>query len=178
MRVEVVRYVNVYDFWQGRILIRQYISRRSITCESARLPLHHRRFAHSMSVLAWTAFWLNAALIPCCEAFAATPDDHAGVIVQATTTAEHTKATHDAPVETTHHAPDWPCGPTLHDGPATNGEQVGLQSARVALKWDATYLLFTNNLFAKHQTANLARVVYNPRPRKPRLYLRTQRLLI
>lgn len=124
------------------------------------------------------AFWLNAALIPCFEAFAATPDNHAGVVVHAITNAEHTQATHDAPVEATHHAPDSPCGPTLHDGPATNGEHVGLPSERVDLEWDAAYLLFTNGFFAKHQTANLARVVYNPWPRKPRLYLQTQRLLI
>ena len=141
--------------------------------------MHRRRFAHSMLVLAWMAFWLNAVLIPCCEAFAATPDNHAGVIVHAITNAEHTHATHDAPVEATHHAPpDSPCGPTLHDGPATNGEHVGLPSERVDLEWDATYLLFTNNPFAKHQTSNLARAVYNPWPRKPRLYLQTQRLLI
>ena len=131
-----------------------------------------------MLALAWMAFWLNAALIPCCEAFAATPDDQAGVVVHAITKAEHTHVTHDAPAEATHHAPDSPCGPTLHDGPATYGEHVGLPSERVDLEWDAAYLLFANSLFAKHQTAKLARVVYNPWPRKSRLYLQTQRLLI
>lgn len=159
-------------------MTKQFISTRSITWESGRLPLHRRRSAHLMLVLAWAAFWLNTALIPCCEAFATIPEDHASVIVHAITTAEQTHATHDAPVEAPHHAPDSPCGPSLYGGPATNGEQVGLPSERVDLQWDATYLFFANSLFAKHQTANFAQVVYDPWPRKTRLYLQTQRLLI
>ena len=155
-----------------------FISTRRIIRESERLPLRRRRSAHLTLVLAWVAFWLNTAFIPCCEAFAATSDDHAGAEVHAISTPEQTHDGHDSPVEAPHHAPDSPCDTSFHGGPATNGEQAGLPTERVDLEWDATYLLFTNHHFAKNKTANFAPVDYQPSPRRPRLYLQTQRLLI
>ena len=140
--------------------------------------MHRRRFAHWALVLAWMAFWLNTALIPCCEAFAATSGDHASVVVHATPSAEQTYASHDVPVVASHHEPDSPCGPSIHEAPATNGEQVGLAFERVNLEWDAAYSLFTNKYFVKSQTANPARFIYDPWPRQPRYDLQTQRLLI
>ena len=154
------------------------ISTRSITRESERLPLRRRRSAHLTLVLAWLAFWFNTAFIPCCEAFAAASDHHAGADVQAISTAEQTHDAHDSPVEAPHHAPDSPCDTSFHGGPATNGEQAGLPTERVDLEWDVAYSFFTYTHFANSQTANLAPVDYQAWPRRPRLYLQTQRLLI
>ena len=160
-------------------MLKAFSSRRSITRVSdTRLPLRRCRSAHMALIFAWLAFWLNAAFLPCCEAFAAASDDHADDATQSASAQMHDAS--DLHIEHPHHEPDSRCGHTITAEPAIKGEYAGVPTARVHLQWDATYVNVTAVHTVAKQFANLALYDYHPPPPSGsfRLYLQTQRLLI
>ena len=154
---------------------------QSFTSESeARLPLRRRRSAHVTLLLAWVAFWLNTALLPCCEAFAAAFDAHADGVSQsvpAAKQAHHADATHTERVRDSHESR---CDFTLNAEPAINGEYAGLPKVSLTLELVAFFVPFSVGPAVVNHTANLAPRNYHPPPTlaTARLYLHTQRLLI
>lgn len=131
-------------------------------------------------VFAWLAFWLNAAFLPCCEAFAAASDDHTDDAAQSVSASAQMHDTSDLHIEHPDHEPDSRCGHTINAEPAINGEYAGVPTARVHLQWDAMYVNVSADHIAAKQSANLALYDYHPPPPPGdfRLYLQTRRLLI
>ncbi len=141
-------------------------------------PRGPRGFARVILMLAWAAFWFNAALFPCCEAIAASfggrPDD-VSQTTSAARPAYHSGETHsDCP----HHSPDSPCGHTLDAGPVIDEVYAGLLTDRVNPEWFAIDVPVVAALTAVSHSANLAPREYLSPPAPVRLYLHTQRLLI
>ena len=166
---------------KGVILVKTLSSIRGFTSGSdARLPLRRRRPAHVALLLAWVAFWLNTALLPCCEAFAAAFDAHADGVSQsvpAAKQAHHADATHTERVRDSHESR---CDFTLNAEPAINGEYAGLPKASLNLELVAFSVPFSVGPLAVNHSPNLAPRDYHPPPplATARLYLHTQRLLI
>lgn len=127
--------------------------------------------------LAWVAFWVNTAFIPCCAAFAAEFDNRADDVMQSVSAASQTHTSNEPRVQHPHCEPDSPCGPAVNAEPATNGEYEALLTQRVDPEWDATYVLVAGRI-ATDQSADFALHDYRPPPANIRLYLQTQRLLI
>lgn len=135
-------------------------------------------FTRVILVLAWAAFWLNAAFFPCCEALAAAFGDHSDDVSQTASAAQpahHSGETHS---ECPHHSPDSPCGCSLNAGPAINEADAGLLTDRVHPEWFAIDAFVVAGLTAVSHSANLAPREYRSPPPPVRLYLHTQRLLI
>lgn len=150
------------------------------------LPLRQRSFGRYALILAWLAFWLNTALIPCCEAFAATPDDHADVLAQSVSASAHMHDSHAAAAaadtEQKHHTPTSPCEPTHNAEPVTNGSSAVPTVDRADFSFGVTNTYVVASHISANQSANLSFNDYHPPPPRPsagfRLYLQTQRLLI
>ena len=168
----------VSDASQRDNLVNTFSSARRFTgVPDTRLPLRQRRSAHVALVLAWVAFWLNSALVPCCEAFAAAFDDHTDEVSQSVTAAKQAHHAGETQSEKPHRSPDSPCDYTFDTQPPISGVYAGLPTDRVDLEWVATSAPFANSLTALNLPANLAQRDYHPPP-PFRLYLHTQRLLI
>ena len=120
-----------------------------------------RGFARLGLVAAWAVFFLNTALLPCCEAAAAVLGGHAD-------------ATHAEPP---HHSPDSPCAPSLSGGPSLVGEHEVLPPDRSPLGWLAIDAPAATSPAAVNHFASLVLARAAPPP-SLRLYQRTQRLLI
>ena len=129
-------------------------------------------------VLAWAAFWFNAALFPCCEALAAAFGDHPGDVSQTAPAAQPAHHSGETQPECPHHSPGSPCGHTLDAGPAINEADAGLSTDRVNLERFAIDVSVAAGLTAVSHSANLAPREYHSPPPPVRLYLHTQRLLI
>ena len=151
---------------------------RSFTGESgARRPQGSHRFTRIILVLAWAVFWLNTALLPCCEVAAAVlggPADNGSQSVPNTQSAHHSVAMHSEPLE---HSPGSPCGQTLIAGPQLAGNHELLTPYRSLVEWFAVAASAAPDLRAVNHAAYLAPRDYHPPP-PFRLYLHTQRLLI
>ena len=179
-RVEVLVCMNVTATSQGCDLVNTLSSMRIFTNASAtRLPLRRRKPAHVALLLAWLAFWLNTAFLPCCEAFAVAFAGHAdGVSQSVPAAAHHADATHTAPDS---HEPH--CSPDLNTQTAINGEHAGLPRTHTDLadlELVAGSVLFSIGPAALSLSLNLALRDYHPPPHlaSTRVYLHTQRLLI
>ena len=143
----------------------------------ARRPRGLRGFARVGLVAAWVVFWLNTALFPCCEAAAAVLEGHAdngSQSASAAPPAHHTDATHSEPL---HDSPESPCGDTLISVPPVAAAYLGLTPDRLPLAWFAVAAPVATGITAANHSANLALSRAFPPP-SPRLYQRTQRLLI
>ena len=155
-----------------------FSSMRSVTGESeARRPQSPHRYTRVILMLAWAVFWLNSALLPCCEVVAAALGGHAdngSQSISAAQPAHHSDTTHSEPLE---HSTDSPCGDTLVSGiPIVGGYEV-LTPDRSPLDWFAVDVRVATSLTAITHSTNLVPREYPPPP-PFRLYLHTQRLLI
>ena len=157
----------------------RFSATRSITGVSdTRRPPGSHGFARAVLVLAWTAFWLNTALFPCCEALAAAFGDHSDDVSQSAAAAQpahHPDETHS---ECPHHSAGSPCGHIFDAVPAINAVDAGGATDRFNLEWFAIDVSTVAGLTAVNHSANLAPREYQSAPPPFRLYLRTQRLLI
>ena len=154
---------------------------QSFTSESdARLPLRRRRSAHVTLLLAWVAFWLNTALLPCCEAFAAAFDAHADGVSQSAPVAKRAHHADTTYTERARSGHESRCDITLNAQPVINGEYAGLPKAGLDLELVALSVPLSVGPVAVNHSADLAPRDYHPPPplATARLYLHTQRLLI
>ena len=143
----------------------------------ARKPRGLRRFARVGMLAAWTMFCPNTALFPCGEVAAAVFGGHADNGSQSASAApllHHTGATHS---ESLGHSPDSPCGDALISRLPLVGAYEGLTPDRFPLEWFAVAAPVATGITAVNRPAILALAQAAPPP-SPRLYLRTQRLLI
>lgn len=127
-----------------------------------RLPLRRCRSARVTLVMAWVAFWLNSALFPCCEAFAAAFDEHSDDVSQSVAVAQPAHHSDETNSERPHHSPDSPCDYKLDAGPAISGEYAGLPTDRVPLEWIAPPVPTAVGLTAGYRFAILAPRDYRP----------------
>ncbi len=128
-------------------------------------------------MLAWTMFWFNTALFPCCEVFAAAFNDHTENVSQPVFAAPRAHSIDETHSERPHHGPDSPCDSTASAGPAINGECAGLPAKCVQWGEVAINVPLVVGRTAVNHAAILALRDYHPPPLFP-LYLQTQRLLI
>ncbi len=162
--------------------IKMFSPTRSIAGVSGtQRPRSRFRSAHMM-VLAWVVFWLNTALFPCCDtfaaAFAAAFDHHSDDASQSVSGAEPTHHSDEAHSERSHHSPESPCDYALNAEPATiDGESAALPTDRVQWVWFAVAASAAPDLTTVTYAAYRAPREYHPPP-PFRLYLHTQRLLI
>ena len=161
-------------------LIKALSSTRSITGVSGtKRPRGRFRSAHVM-VLAWVVFWLNTALFPCCDAFAAAFGNHSATdshSVSADHPAHHSDAD-KSHSERPKHSPESPCENALNAEPATiDGESAALATDRFQWVWFALATPVAPDVTAVNHAAYRAPREYRPPP-PFRLYLHTQRLLI
>ena len=113
LRVKVFGQVEVNGSYQRRDLTKMIASTRNIAgISEAGLPIRRRKFAHFALLLAWSAFWLNTAFVPCCEAIAAASDDHAEDVAQSVAVQSHTHGSYTTDGEHPHHVPASPCDQT------------------------------------------------------------------
>jgi len=143
----------------------------------ARQPRGLRGFARVGLVAAWVVFWLNTALLPCCEVAAAVLGGHGNLAAQSDSSApplHPSDATHSEPLD---HGPDSPCGTILISGSPLVGAYEVLTLDRSPLEWLAVDAPVATRITAVDHSANLAHARAAPPP-PLRLYLRTQRLLI
>ena len=161
-------------------MTKTFSSTRSVGLPETGLPLRRRRSAHVTLVFAWVAFWLNTALVPCCEAFAAAFDGHTDVVTQSISGAKQAQLPDLMHSESPYHSPASPCADAFDAGPAINGVVVGPSADRVDQQWAAIPVIFAVCLTSPNLSGNLARSDYRPPllPANVRLYLHTQRLLI
>ena len=159
-------------------MIKMFLSTRSIAGLSGIKRSKGRfRSAHVM-VLAWVIFWLNTALFPCCDAFAAVLGDHAVSVSQSASAAESAHHSDESHSERPYHSPESPCDYALNAGPAiVDGEYAALPTDRIQLGGFAIDALLVPGLTAVTHAAYLVPRDYHPPP-PFRLYLHTQRLLI
>lgn len=156
-----------------------YSATRSITgAPDIGRPCRPHGFARVILVLAWAAFWFNAALFPRCEALAAAFGDHPGDLSQTASAARPAHHSVETQSECPHHSPGSPCGHTFDAGPAINEADAGPPTNRVNPEWFAIDVSAVAGLTAVNQSANLAPRAYHSPPPPVRLYLHTQRLLI
>ena len=142
-------------------------------------PRGRFRSAHVM-VLAWVIFWLNTALFPCCDAFAAMFGDHAVSVSQSVSAAQsaHHSGADESHSERPPHSPESPCDYALNAEPAIiSVTYAALPTDRVQFVLFAIATPVAPDLTAVHYAAILAPREYRP-PLPFRLYLHTQRLLI
>ena len=134
--------------------------------------------AHVM-VVAWVVFWLNTALFPCCDAFAAVFGNHSATdshAVSADHPAHHSDA-NESHSERPQHSPESPCENALNAEPVTiDGESAALPTDRFQGVWFAVATSAAPDLTAVNHAAHRAPREYRP-PLPSRLYLHTQRLL-
>ena len=143
----------------------------------ARQPRGLRGFARVGLVAAWVVFWLNTALFPCCEVVAAVLGGHADNGSRSASAApplQQSAATHSEPLD---HGPDSPCGTILISASPLVGAYEVLTPDRFPMEWLAVDAPVATRLTAIDHSAHLALARAAPPP-PPRLYLRTQRLLI
>lgn len=151
----------------------RFLGRTSAT----RLPRGRGRFARVALVMAWIAFWLNAAIFPCCEAIAAVVGgDHAIEEAQSNATTPHAHLSGGAHSEGLGHDPYSPCEHALGAEPALVGEQEVLATDRFPLHWVAVEEHFSHGPTVGSHRPSFAL----PRAAPPPLgfYQRSQRLLI
>ena len=155
-------------------------ARRINRVSDTRLLLRRFRAAHMALIFAWLAFWINAAILPCCEAFAATSDDHADAGAQSVSVSAQTHGSSNSHREHPQQDPDSRCGHTINAEPAINSEYAGVPTSRVHLQWDAMTVNVAAVTATATQSAKLAMYDYHPPPPHGnfRLYLQTLRLLI
>lgn len=115
-------------------------------------------------VLAWVTFWLNTALFPCCEAFAAAFDDHSDDETQTVSASVHIHDGDEPRSEHSHHNPGPPCSHAFSAGPAINGEYAGLPAYRVELAGYAVLVPRSFIVIALTQSVVLALRDYHPAP--------------
>ncbi len=137
-------------------------------------PLGRYRAARMALVLAWTAFWLNTALFPCCELLAAAFDhpDSASQSASAAQQAHYSDKTHS---ERSDESPL--CDYTLSAEPAINGAYAAPPIDSFHLDWIAIATPVAPGLMAVNDSKTLVHRGYHPPP-SIRRYLHTQRLLI
>ncbi len=154
-------------------------STRSITgvSEPSRL-VGRNAFARVIWVLAWSAFWFNAALFPCREAIAAILGDHSDRVSQSVPAAQRAHDSDLAHSECSDLSSSSPCRCNLNAGPAINEVDAGLSPDRVNPEWFAIDVSVVAGLTAVNHPAKLALREYHSPPPPVRLYLHTQRLLI
>lgn len=152
-------------------------TRNSAGMSEARRPGGLRGFARVGLVAAWAAFWINAAMFPCCEALAATFGGHPGNISQSVSDVQPAHQPDDKQTGSPVHSPDSPCGYSLGAEPAIVGEYVVPAADRSPQERFAVDAPVAAGLAAASHSANLALARAVP-PRSLRLYQRTQRLLI
>ena len=140
-------------------------------------PRGRFRSAHVM-VLAWVVFWLNTALFPCCDAFAAVFGDHSGSVTQSASAAQSAHHSDESHSKRPPRSPESPCDYALNAEPATiDGESAALPTDRFQWVWFAVATSAAPYLTAGNHAAYRAPREYHPPP-PFRLYLHTQRLLI
>ena len=142
-----------------------------------RQPQGLRGFARVGLMAAWVVFWLNTALLPCCEVAAAVSGGYTNNESQSASAApslHHSGATQSEPLD---HSPDSPCGYTLISASQLAGAYEVLTPDRFPMEWLAVDAPVATRLTAVDHSANLAHARAAPPP-PLRLYLRTQRLLI
>ena len=88
----------------------------SVQAPQPNRPRGLRQPARATLVLAWLAFWLNTALFPCCQAFAAIVSDHS---VSISEPALHDHVSQDCDDDQPGHNPYSPCGSFVSANPAT-----------------------------------------------------------
>ena len=128
-------------------------------------------------LVVWVVFWLNTALIPCCEAAAAVLGGHAESGSQSASAPPPlplSDATHSEPLGDGH---DSPCGYTLDPDPTIAGMSEVLTPGRSPLDWFSVHVPFAMSSTAAHRAADFTPARASP-PHSLRLYLRSQRLLI
>lgn len=180
-RVQVVVCIKVSNSCQWGSLTKTFSSRQSITEVSmTRRPLRRSWSARVVMVLAWGAFWLNSAFLPCCDAFAAAFDNHADDDSLSLSSAHQVRDADKTHPPHPLHSPGSPCDHTLNAGPAINGEYAGLPTDRIHRDGVATFIPFAFRPTVVNHSANLAPRDFRPPPPPAtvRLYLHTQRLLI
>ena len=158
--------------------IKMFSPTRSIAGVSGtQRPRSRFRSAHMM-VLAWVVFWLNTALFPCCDAFAAVFGDHSVSVSQSASAAHPALHSDESHSERPPHSPESPCDYALNAEPATiDGESAALPTDRVQWVWFAVAASAAPDLTTVTYAAYRAPREYHPPP-PFRLYLHTQRLLI
>ena len=159
--------------------IKMFSPTRSIArISGTKRPRGRFQSVHVM-VLAWVVFWVNTALFPCCDAFAAAFDHHSEDVSQSVSAAEPAHHSDDPHSERLHHSPESPCDYALSAGPAIiDGAYVALlPTDHIQLVWVAITTPVAPDLTATNHAANRVPREYHPPPQS-RLYLHTQRLLI
>ena len=142
--------------------------------------MRRRRSAHVTLLLAWVAFWLNTALLPCCEVFAAAFDAHADGVSQSAPVAKRAHHADTMHTERARGSNESRCDFTLNAQPLINGEYAGLPKAGRDLELVALSVPLSVGPVAVNHSPSLAPRNYHPPPplAANRLYLHTQRLLI
>lgn len=137
-------------------------------------PLSRFRTARMALVLAWVAFWLNSALLPCCESLAAAfnNSDSVSQSASAAQPAHYSDETHSDHSDKSSH-----CDDTLDAKPAISRAYAALPVDSFHLDWIAIATPVASDLIAVTNSKNLAYRDYHPPP-SIRRYLHTQRLLI
>ncbi len=120
-----------------------------------------RGFARMGLIAVWLMFWLNTALVPCCE-------------VAAAVLGGHSDTSHLTPLDD---GPDSPCGYTLTPGPPVVADHYVLTPDRSSLESSAVDVPVATSLAVLHRGAGFTLARTYPPP-SLRLYQRTQRLLI
>ena len=152
-------------------------TRSSARMSEAGRPRGLRGFARVGLLAAWVVFWLNTALLPCCEVAAAVSGGYTNNESQSASAApplHPSDATHSEPLD---HGPDSPCGTNLISGSPLVGAYEVLTPDRFPLEWLAVDAPVATRLTAVVHSANLTLARAAPPP-PLHLYLRTQRLLI
>jgi len=150
---------------------------RSTGPADARGPLRRPRVAQVALLLGWTAFWINAALFPCCVALATVHDEQSGARSESALATQPARNTDMAVGETTHHDLLSLCDYALESGVQTSGAYPAPATNPVQSDWLATGPSIVAGLTAANHSSTFAPRKYQIPP-PLRLYLHTQRLLI
>jgi len=156
------------------------LTRSASRIPRARRPQGQRGFARAWLVAAWAMFFVNTALFPCCEAVAAVLGGHANTN-NGTQTASvappphHSGDTHSNSID---HSSDSPCDDTQITGLPLVVEYKGLTPDRSSLEWFAVDAQVVTSFDAPPIPSEIFALARASPPPSPRLYLRTQRLLI
>jgi len=140
-----------------------------VKAPQSRRPRGLGQSSRATVVLAWLAFWLNTAIFPCCQAFAANVSDPDGSISQSASY-DHTSLDFDAahPGQPDH-SPFSPCGFFVSTIPATISQAAFLAADHTS--WQSIVPPVTASSFPV--ALNVANS-FTPREIPPpvRLYLR------
>ena len=138
----------------------------------------YRRFANTALILGWTAFWLSAALSPCCDAFAEALNGHLQVATQTTGAAQAAAGSQVSDSAPVHHEAASDCVSILDPEPPSAGEYASFPTDHLYIDCSARDVLITFALTGVTQARLFALRDYHPPPPTGRIYLRTLRILI